>query len=368
MKYRAWLLLIVGWLSAVQGEAAPAYDVHDLGNVLPQSINAEGVVAGSVVLPAQQAVVILPDGTTTPLGFLPDGNFSLANDISGEMVVGYASTGRLALQTHAFAWTSVLGMRDLGTLGDAELFSAATGVNGSGTIVGYGTRPVPGGGEERRPVVWIAEQIADLDTLGGPEGFAEAMNEQGDIVGESQTANGIFHATLWPVDGAPVDLDTLGSRFSMAVAVNLTRQVIGNVQLPGLGQRGFVWTPGEGMQDLNAFPGDEASAARDINDAGVIVGSSWRADPVQALVTARAVAWMNGTISDLNTLIDNPEWTLESAQAINEAGWIVGTGTFQDHPRAFLLKPILPAEDPPPRHHRHRQHHRRRVQREHAPQ
>ncbi len=63
---------------------------------------------------------------------------------------------------------------------------------------------------------------------------------------------------------------------------------------------------------------------------------------------------MNGTISDLNTLIDDPDWTLESAQAINEAGWIVGTGTFQDHPHAFLLKPIPTEEDPPPpSHHRH---------------
>jgi probable HAF family extracellular repeat protein len=364
MKGHTWLLLIVGWLIAVQGEAAPAYEIQDLGNVLPQGINAEGVAAGSVVLAAQQAVVILPDGTLTPLGFLPNGNFSRANGISGEMVVGYSSTGRLALQTHAFIWTLLLGMQDLGTLGDAELFSAATGVNGSGTIVGYGTRPVPGGGEERRPVFWIAEQIADLGTLGGPEGFTNAMNEQGDIVGESQTANGVFHATLWPVDGAPVDLDTLGSRFSVAVAVNITRQVIGDVQLPGGRQRGFVWTPSGSMQELSVFPGDEASAARDINDAGIIVGSSWRSDPVQPRVIARAVAWVNSTISDLNTLIDDPDWTLESAQAINEAGWIVGTGTFQGHPHAFLLKPIPTEEDPPPppRHHRHRHHHRQRVQ------
>jgi probable HAF family extracellular repeat protein len=49
------------------------------------------------------------------------------------------------------------------------------------------------------------------------------MNEQGDIVGESQTANGVFHATLWPVEGATVDLDTLGSRFSLAYTVNSAR-------------------------------------------------------------------------------------------------------------------------------------------------
>src|SRR5262245_16164020 len=78
MKGYTWLLLIVGWLIAVQGEAAPAYEIQDLGNVLPQGINAEGVVAGSVVLAAQQAVVILPDGTLKSLGFLPNGNFSQA--------------------------------------------------------------------------------------------------------------------------------------------------------------------------------------------------------------------------------------------------------------------------------------------------
>ena len=127
-------------------------------------------MAGSVVLAAQQAVVILPDGTLMPLGFLPNGNFSQANGISGKMVVGYSSTGQLALQTRAF-------------------HSLARG-RGS------------------------------------------------------------------------VDLDTLGSRFSVAVAVNITRQVIGDVKPPGRGQRGFVWTPSGSMQELSVFPGDEASAAR----------------------------------------------------------------------------------------------------------
>jgi probable HAF family extracellular repeat protein len=347
------LWLLCGGLLATAVVHAAEYQVIDLGAALPRRINTDGVVAGSVVTHTQQAVIISPDGTVTPRPFLPEGAFSLANGLSASQVVGYSGTGHLSLQAHAFIWSADQGSQDLGTL-----FRAATDVNQAGTISGYGTRPVSGGGEERRPVVWIAEQIADLGTIGGAEGFADAVNEQGDIVGESQTANGVFHATLWLVDGPPVDLDTLGSRFSLALAVNSTRQVVGEVSLPGMAQRGFRWTPETGMQTLGVLPGDIASTAQDINDAGVIVGTSIPGGEFPP-PPPHAVRWVDGAIEDLNTLIDAPGWELVRAQGINDAGWIVGVGLLNGQEHAFLLTPIvLPDEDPPPpRQHRHRHHH-----------
>ena len=51
--------------------------------------------------------------------------------------------------------------------------------------------------------------------------------------------------------------------------------------------------------------------------------------------------WVAGAITDLNTLIDAPEWMLEEAVAFNNAGWIVGTGLFNGEPHGFLHQPFL---------------------------
>jgi len=112
-------------------------------------------------------------------------------------------TGWLGLQTHAFVWTPLLGMQDLGTLGDP----GAVQCGDSGQWRRHDWRVM-------RRDLWQEATTsaagaldhgadADLGTLGGAEGFANGMNEQGDIVGESQTPNGVFHATLWPVEGTP---------------------------------------------------------------------------------------------------------------------------------------------------------------------
>jgi hypothetical protein len=46
-------------------------------------------------------------------------------------------------------------------------------------------------------------------------------------------------------------------------------------------------------------------------------------------------------MSDLNDLIDPVAgWTLKSAYAINDLGWIVGYGTHNGQSRGFVLTPI----------------------------
>jgi uncharacterized membrane protein len=40
--------------------------------------------------------------------------------------------------------------------------------------------------------------MKDLGTLGGDNSGAAAINDKGQVGGESQTSSGDFHAVLWP--------------------------------------------------------------------------------------------------------------------------------------------------------------------------
>jgi probable HAF family extracellular repeat protein len=86
-------------------------------------------------------------------------------------------------------------------------------VNNSGWIVGRLDLPSEEGvGEDEMPVeravVWKDGQVIELETLGGHESGANGVNDQGQIVGWSQTADDNEHACIWE-DGAVRDLNDL---------------------------------------------------------------------------------------------------------------------------------------------------------------
>jgi probable HAF family extracellular repeat protein len=217
----AWCL--IAWSPSAQ--AAVSYTVINLGQGLATAISAEGFVVGVTAVPdatgQKNEVASLLAPLPQVLGTLPGGTMSRANSIRGERVVGYSSTGTLGLQTHAFLYTGGV-FTDLGTLGSPGLFSAATDLNSVGTIAGYGDAPSGGTPPATRPIVFIGGRASDIGTLGGPSGFADAMNEQGDICGQSMTLSGKLHATVWPLGGDPVDLDTPTSVFSTCNALTNT--------------------------------------------------------------------------------------------------------------------------------------------------
>ncbi len=250
--------------------------------------------------------------SVTDLGAL-GGDWSWVTGINGRgQVIGYSYTRasdpqRPDLQwdtRHAFLWESGV-LQDLGTLGGA--FSHARAINDAGQIVGQSET----GSFAQHAFLWENGAMQDL---GGGFSDAVAINAVGDVVGQVGFG-GALHAALWQ-NGTLRDLGTLGGLSSEASAINARGQVAGNsAYTTGSGAvHAFLWENGS-MQDLGTLGGD-LSAAVAMNDSGQVVGYSRAASGA-----THAFLWASGAMHDLGTL----GGAASRADAINNRGQVVGT-------------------------------------------
>jgi len=154
--------------------------------------------------------------------------------------------------------------------------------------------------------------IVDLGTLGGTRSYANAVNDSGQVVGESTTAgDASTHAFSWTQAGGMVDLGTLASS-SSAVAVNDAGQIVGyNLTADGTQGRAFSWTQAGGMVDLGTL-GGSTSFALAVNGSGQVVGGS-----TTAAGQTHAVLWQ--TQVDASPPVVTPHVT----GTLGSGGWYV---------------------------------------------
>jgi probable HAF family extracellular repeat protein len=144
-----------------------------------------------------------------------DGDAQAINE-SGQVVGGVliCDGGGSECPHHAYREDGFF-LTDLPPVNDF-VFSTATDINDLGQVVGGSSS----GGSVSHATLWDNGSVIDLGTLGGDKSHATGINNKGQIVGWSTTADNTGpHAFLWE-DGVMVELGSLGGGLSGALDIN----------------------------------------------------------------------------------------------------------------------------------------------------
>jgi len=212
---------------------------------------------------------------------------------------------------HAVLWYKGLKL-DIGVRGLKGPNSAAFGVNERRQAVGQAETSVANNEDfcgfnfygfpsltACLPFLWQNGVMRKLPTLGGANGFANSINNRGEVAGLAET-------TLKnPTPGCPV-----------------------------LQFKPVIWKNGV-IQELETYPGDADGVAAFINDQGQVVGASgscasFNPNSGLYLVENHALLWENGTVTDLGNLGGTGGIAGNHACAINNRGQVVGHSELVD--------------------------------------
>ncbi|TYB96590.1 hypothetical protein FXF53_21525 [Micromonospora sp. WP24] len=218
----------------------------------------------------------------------------------GTFGAGTATASPPADEPPAGPSPATVAWRDLGTLGGS--WSTPTDVNDAGQVVG--TSATADG--RSRAFRWQRGHLTDLGAL-GENSAATAVNERGEVVGSSDG-----RPVRWR-NGSPIDLTAVQGP-AQALDVNDRGEVIGvrYTETSGMYGQGFLWRDGRSV-DLPGLGGDSYPVT--INNRGEAVGF------VTTATTSEAALWRNGRLIRLGP----PDALASMAHDINDRGQVLGS-------------------------------------------
>ncbi|MEU7001378.1 hypothetical protein [Nonomuraea sp. NPDC046570] len=313
------------------------WEYVDLGvEGVVSDINNSGQIVGELRGGASNGRAFLwQDGQLTVLPTLGGYPTGRATGIDDEgRIAGYseATDGKL----HAFLWEGGQ-MRDLGLLGGKGVLTRGVkrGVVVGQVVTDWSTAA------GQRAFRWQGGQAIRLNT--SPASVGVAVNDAGQIAGTHKItpsagpySERTDRAFVWQ-GGVTRDLGTLGGNWSTAVAINDRGEVLGESAMDagGVFSRGFVWSAATGMRPLRE-EGSGGATPADINDAGLIVGEYGCSSPYG---DSYAGVWQGYDSRPLRLPDPGGAYTA-TPKAVNDKGEIAGfISNGVGAPRLVLWRP-----------------------------
>lgn len=236
----------------------------------------------------------------------------------------------------ATAWS----IRQLGSA-SAEFQSGAAGINDAGVIAGWTYYPGADGSTQVDPQRWLSQASAP-ENLGSAGTEAGGINRAGQILGTT-TVDGSTRGFLWD-NGVTTVLGHLGGGQSQAFRINNSGDMVGYSRVTAQGRiRPVVWKGGVITQLPMLAGGTSDAMARNINDAGVIVGYA-----PNSAGQPQAVRWVPAAGEPSGYRIESLGLGYSVASGINTQGEIVGEYYKRGSWRAFYWHPDRGKIDLPP--------------------
>ena len=336
VRYRILDLGVLSEAVALWGEDVP--------NVLAASINDAGDVVGVTshlwdipfIWRENEGMVSLIGGTGA--GYASAISNRDATTASGPHVAWWVNGRSVRFPPRAAIWEEGAGSQEIGAL-PGGLFSASTGVNRRGQVVGWSHTGV----DQRRAFIWYPlAGMVDLGTLpGSSSSWAEGINDSTLVVGYSAFPSGETRGFVWtPGDGLSEIAPLVGDASSRAISVNNNAAVAGVSGALGT-RRPFVWRQPQGAVALDRLPGSSECVPMRIDDLGIVFGSCrWLGNE------ERASLWLDGRPFDLNEMISASDplkatARISGAVGADAKGRIAGNAHILPdyHARAVLLVP-----------------------------
>ena len=328
-RFAAWLLAILSVVASASQAAPPArWTILNLGDMAggiggstALAINNRGEIVGSATAVAPGGGYathgfLWRDGVMHDIGTPPGSTMSTAEDINDRGTV-FAGDGLGG----SFLWRDGVWERLTfgGFVNDLNKFEAMTGAYNAG--VG-----------RVHAFIYRNGALLDLGTLGGAFSAGSAINDRGEVAGQSTIAGESQLRAFVYRDGAIQDLGTFGGYFTDAKAIN-NRGVVVGASLDTANQAFAFIHDGTAMRRL--LPDLPApQRATDINERGAVVGD---------LGQNGSFLWEDGVTTRLESIpeVQAGGWTRLIPTGINDRGWITGWGLRAGggSDKAFVLIP-----------------------------